>query len=165
MDKSDFSIRFSKEEDFSHLVSWLSEKETMRWFPMSNVQEVEDAAKHWISFCKKYSCLTAVYRGEPCGSANLNLNFCQKLQHQCILSIVVGEAYRNHGVGKRLLMELQRIAKENFFIELLHLEVYEHNPAIFLYSKLGFIEYGRHPHFIKESLGCYRNKILMQKLL
>ena len=58
----------------------------------------------------------------------------------------------------------EKLAKEEFHIELLHLEVYEGNPAIRLYERFGFVKYGEHPHFIKEE-GRYLSKILMQKLL
>ena len=56
------------------------------------------------------------------------------------------------------------LPKNNFDIELLHLEVYEGNPAIHLYQRLGFVQYGYQRHFIKQN-GQYLGKIMMQKAL
>ncbi|HSX04724.1 MAG TPA: GNAT family protein, partial [Rhabdochlamydiaceae bacterium] len=59
---------------------------------------------------------------------------------------------------------LMKLAKEKFNIELLHLEVYEHNPAVRLYKRLGFKEFGIQRHFIKED-DKYVGKIYMQRNL
>ena len=57
-----------------------------------------------------------------------------------------------------------KLAKNKFHIEVLHLEVYEGNPAKKLYDRLGFVQFGCHDHFIKEEQG-YLQKIFMQKQL
>ncbi|NGX26957.1 MAG: hypothetical protein K940chlam6_00884, partial [Chlamydiae bacterium] len=48
--------------------------------------------------------------------------------------------------------------------EMLHLEVYETNPAINLYRRLGFTEFGIQKKFIKED-GRYMGKIFMERPL
>ena len=53
-------------------------------------------------------------------------------------------------------------AKHTFGIQLLHLEVYEGNPAYNLYYRLGFRKYGKHEKFLKEADGSYHSKVLMQ---
>jgi putative acetyltransferase len=55
-------------------------------------------------------------------------------------------------------------AKNQFKIEILHLEVYAGNPAIRLYERMGFKEFGRQPKFIKMD-GEYIDKVMMQKEL
>jgi putative acetyltransferase len=89
----------------------------------------------------------------------------QKLAHTCLLSIIVSQEYRNRGIGTALLEELEKLAKNTFHIEILHLEVYEGNPAKKLYERMGFTPFGRHASFAKESDGSYRAKIFMQKNL
>ena len=42
------------------------------------------------------------------------------------------------------------LAKDQFRIELLHLQVYSENPAIHLYERMGFKEFGRQIAWIKE---------------
>ena len=59
---------------------------------------------------------------------------------------------------------MTKAAKNHFKIEILHLEVYQGNPAIRLYERLGFKEFGRQPKFIKIG-GEYLDKIMMQKEL
>ncbi|HSX04628.1 MAG TPA: N-acetyltransferase, partial [Rhabdochlamydiaceae bacterium] len=148
--KPEISIRFMLEEDAAFLTEWLLQPEVLQYFPMYDVREVEDAVKNWISYSKIQSGLTAEWNGVPCGIANLNIMPYKKLAHQCLLSIVVDEKHRGKGVGTALLEDLMKLAKEKFNIELLHLEVYEHNPAVRLYKRLGFKEFGIQRHFIKE---------------
>ena len=68
------------------------------------------------------------------------------------------------GIGRLLIEKLIELAKEKFKIRILHLEVYEGNPARKMYAKLGFVEFGRQEKFIKEK-GIYLAKIFMQKKL
>ena len=110
----------------------------------------EDAAKLWISYAKQQAVLTALWDGIPCGIANLYLQPYKKLAHQCLFAIIVDEKYRGKGVGTNLLNALILMAKNTFHIELLHLEVYEGNPARRLYERMGFKQYGIQRHFIKD---------------
>ena len=126
---------------------------------------MEDAARLWISYCKIGATLTALWDGTPCGLATLYISPFRKLAHQCLLAIIVADGYRNKGVGTKLMSDLMVLAKEQFKIELLHLEVYDGNPAVHLYKKLGFVEYGYQRHFVKEGENHYLGKIMMQKRL
>jgi putative acetyltransferase len=159
-----FQIRPSLDSDYPLLVTWLLEPGVMQWFPMDNLKEVEDAARIWLSYTRLGSCFTAEIDGIPCGSVLLNIYPFKKARHQCLLSIVVSESFRNQGVGKALIEFIEKVAFEKFGIELLHLEVYENNPAKRLYDRMGYIQYGVHPKFLKEENG-FKAKILMQKWL
>lgn len=156
------SIRLGEEEDKKYLIEWLLQPGVLQWFPLSDLREVEDAAQIWISFAKQNAVLTALWDGVPCGNATLYLQPYKKLAHQCLFAIIVDEKFRGKGVGTLLLNELMRVAKENHGIRLLHLEAYEGNPAVKLYRKLGFKEFGIQHRFVKEN-GGYQAKIMMQK--
>ncbi|HSX13636.1 MAG TPA: GNAT family N-acetyltransferase [Chlamydiales bacterium] len=158
------SIRDSFDSDQKCLVEWLSQKDVLKWFPLADIREIEDAARIWLSYSKLNAVLTALWDDEPCGIANLYIQPFKKLSHQCLFAIIVDEKYRGKGVGTKLLGSLIELAKTKFSIEILHLEVYEGNPAIGLYEKFGFTEYGRQQRFVKED-GQYLTKILMQKRL
>lgn len=162
--RSEVEIRFAIQEDEASLVSWLQEEEASRWFPLANQKEAEDAARIWVSYAKQKGVLSAEVEGKLCGIANLYIQPCKKLAHQCLMAIIVADSYRGQGVGTKLLERLIELAKESFRIRLLHLEVYEGNPAIHLYKRFGFEQYGTQRHFVKEKTG-YRAKILMQKTL
>ena len=161
---SGITIRMAEEADQKYLVEWLLQPGVLQWFPLNDLREIEDAARIWISYSKQNAVLTALWDGVPCGIANLYIQPFKKLAHQCLFAIIVDENYRGKGVGSRLLGDLIELAKDRFHLELLHLEVYEGNPAIRLYQKFGFVEYGRQKRFIKEDHG-YLSKVLMQKVL
>ncbi len=162
--KKALSFRPTHLEDASYLQAWLSEPGVLRWFPMIDAREVEDAVRIWVGYSKMLAGLTAEWEGKPCGMANLYIQPYKKLKHTSLFSIIVDQQYRNKGVGQALILELERWAKEKFAIEILHLEVYEGNPARRLYERLGYKYSGEQRHFIKED-GKYATKVFMQKEL
>ncbi len=164
MTKPELTIRLTRLEDASPLMQWLMDPKILSWFPMIDAREVEDAVRIWIGYSRMEAGLTAECNGEPCGMANLYIQPYKKLMHTCLLSIIVKESMRGKGIGAALLKELMQYAKEKFKIEILHLEVYEGNPAQRLYERLGFKAFGSQVHFIKEN-GKYLGKTFMQKQL
>lgn len=118
-----FTIRPATNDDFVLIKKWLLEPGVLSWFPMEAEKEVEDAAKIWVFYSNLGSCFIAEMNGEPCGSILLNLVNSAKTKHQCLISIIVSEKYRNQGIGKSLLEFIEKVAREKFNIELLHLEV------------------------------------------
>lgn len=161
-DAKELSFRVSEQADAPYLSSWLNDPEILTWYPMCNEREIEDSVRIWISYGNIGSAFTAVWNGVPCGMALLYIQPFKKLAHQALFAILVDKGFRNRGVGGRLIEELIRVGKEKFHLEMILLEVYEGNPAINLYRRLGFQEYGCQAHFIKE-MGKYRGKIFMQK--
>lgn len=160
----ELTIRPSLVEDTRFLAEWLSEPGILKWFPMQDKKEIDDAIRLWMGYIHYGSALTALWNGTPCGCINLYVQFCRKIAHQALFAIIVSKNFRKRGVGTALIQEMERFAKEKFKLEILQLEVYEGNPAISLYEKLGFTSFGIQTHFIKEN-GSYLGKIFMQKLL
>jgi RimJ/RimL family protein N-acetyltransferase len=157
-------LRYTEPEDAPYLKEWLLQPGVLRWFPMQELPEIEDAVKHWIGFSRFRCSLTAVYEGKPIGLSTLYLMPYRKVAHQCLFSIIVSEEFRGKGVGSLILNNIMHLAKEQFKIEYLYLEVYDGNPAIHLYNKFGFKQVGSQPHFIKEE-GGYVAKIIMERAL
>ncbi len=155
-------IRFAQKSDGKYLEKWLDES-VLQWFPMCNKAEVADAVNIWMSFTQYRAVLTAEIDKKPVGSALIYLQSYVKLAHQALFAIIIDKDYRGKGVGTTLINELIKIAKERFKLEILHLEVYETNPAIHLYERFGFKKYGVHKKFLKDQNGKYYDKILMQK--
>ena len=110
---------------------------------MEDEVEIDDAVMRWIAFYRYKCSLTIMKDGVPCGIATLYLQPYRKLAHQCEFGIIIGEHYRNKGIGSYLMSSIMHLAKDKFMIELLHLQVYENNPAINLYNRFGFKEFGR----------------------
>ena len=143
-------IRYTEPSDAKYLKEWLIDPSVGRWFPMADEVEIDDAVARWISFSRYKCSLTATIDGKPCGISTLYLQPYRKLAHQCEFGIIVGDSFRNQGVGTQLLKNVIHLAKETFHIELLHLQVYAGNPAMRLYSRFGFEEFGRQNQWIKE---------------
>lgn len=156
-------IRFTNDSDREALFSWFHQEGMLRWYPMSTDWELEDAIKQIWQNIPHGVVITATLDEEPVGIANLYLQSFQKISHQSLFAIIVKKDCQGKGIGTALLTELIEIAKRKE-IELLHLEVYEGNPAIRLYERLGFERFGEEKNFIKED-GKYFSKILMQKWL
>ncbi len=157
-------VRYTEIEDAKYLKEWLMESDTLRWFPMEDEIEIDDAVIRWIAF-HRYKCsLTITKDGVPCGLATLYLQPYRKLAHQCEFGIIVGMAYRNMGLGSYLMNSIMHLAKEKFKIELLHLQVYAENPAMNLYKRFGFKEFGRQNSWIKEK-DRYVGRVFMERFL
>lgn len=158
-------IRYTELSDAKYLREWLHEPGVLRWFPMADDIEIDDAVSRWVGFSRYKCSLTAVRDGVPCGIATLYLQPYRKLAHQCEFGIIVGGDNRNLGLGTLLINSLAHLAKETFKIELLHLQVYADNPAKRLYARLGFKEFGTQHGWIKESDGTFTGRTFMEKNL
>lgn len=158
------TIRYTVPQDLEYLKTWLSDPEVVDWFPMANDLEIDDAARRWISFCRVKSSLTAELNGRPVGIVTLYLQIYKKLMHQSEFGVIVAPGTRNLGIGTFLLNSVMKLAKEQFSIELLHLQVYAENPAIRLYKRMGFKEFGRQSHWIKSD-NRYVGRIFMERFL
>lgn len=156
-------VRYTEVSDEPYLREWFSDPTILRWFPMAEPVEIEDTVQRWIGFSRFRCSLTAVYEGKPCGLATLYLMPYRKIAHQCQFGMIVKKEYRGKGVGSVLLNNLIHLAKEYFKIELLHLEVYYGNPAINLYKRFGFKEFGSQDRWVKESNGEYVGRIFMER--
>ena len=158
------TMRYTVPSDADYLKAWLLDPEVSTWFPMANEFEIEDAVRRWISFSRVNSSLTAELNGKPCGIVTLYVQAYKKLIHQSEFGIIVASGMRNKGIGSFLMRSMMRLAKEQFHLELVHLQVYAENPAIRLYKRFGFREFGRQTHWIKES-DRYVGRIFMERFL
>jgi len=84
-----------------------------------------------------------------------------RLKHTAGLGVFVKKQYRNQGIGSELMKELETQAKK-MGVEILYLEVYGVSPAVRLYERLGYQEYGRLPGGIMYR-GEYVDRVSMYK--
>ena len=164
-EKHPAQIRFTEIADGKFLKEWLEDDGVNRWFPMYDAPEIEDAVQRWVGFSRYRCSLTAVIDGVPKGIATLYLQPYRKLAHQCEFGIIVAPDSRNQGVGNFLLEQLEKLAKETFKIELIHLQVYQDNPAKHLYERRGYKTFGNQSRWIKEINGTYTGRTFMEKSL
>ncbi|MBN2335595.1 N-acetyltransferase [Candidatus Bathyarchaeota archaeon] len=71
-----------------------------------------------------------------------------RLRHTAGVGVFVKKEYRGQGIGSEMMRELERQAA-TLDAEILYLEVYGISPAVELYRRLGYVEYGRLPGGIK----------------
>lgn len=161
---SGIEVRYTEPSDAKYLKEWLLEPSIQRWFPMDDEVEIDDAVMRWIAFYRYKCSLTILKDGIPCGIATLYLQPYRKLAHQCEFGIIVGQGFRNQGIGTYLMNSIIHLAKEKFKIELLHLQVYAENPAMNLYKRFGFKEFGRQNSWIKER-DRYVGRVFMERFL
>lgn len=157
-------VRYTEPEDGKYLKEWLMDGSVRRWFPMADEVEIEDAVMRWIAFYRFKCSLTITKDGVPCGIATLYLQPYRKLAHQCEFGIIIGHDFRNMGIGSYLMNSIMHLAKEKFKIELIHLQVYAENPAMNLYKRFGFKEFGRQDAWIKEE-NRYVGRVFMERFL
>lgn len=158
-------LRYTELEDAKYLKAWLMDSSVGCSFPMVDEMEDEDALLRWISFYRFKCSLTLLKEGVPCAIATLYLQPYRRLAHQCEFGIVVGGEYRNRGIGSYLMSCIMHLAKEKFNIKLIHLQVCEDNPAIRLYQRFGFKEFGRQNGWIQEENGRLRARVFMERVL
>ena len=92
-------------------------------------------------------------------------NHARRLKHRTSLGIVLYLEYTGLGIGRIMIEEVCKIAKENG-IEQVELEVAANNRnAISLYEKLGFEKIATLPNNMKYSDGTYTDVHFMVKYL
>src|ERR1700690_346536 len=92
------TFRDTLPEDAPPLAEWLNDPQILRWFPMCDIREIEDAVRVWISYSRIGAGITALWDGQPCGMANLYIQPYKKQVHTCLFSIIVKEGMRGKGI-------------------------------------------------------------------
>lgn len=109
--------------------------------------------------------LIGMLDGKHIGNCSLMGNHARRLKHRISLGIVLYLEYTGLGIGRIMIEEVCKIAKENG-IEQIELEVAANNRnAISLYEKLGFEKIATLPNNMKYSDGTYTDVHFMVKYL
>lgn len=109
--------------------------------------------------------LIGMLDGKHVGNCSLMGNHARRLKHRTSLGIVLYLEYTGLGIGRIMIEEVCKIAKDNG-IEQVELEVAANNiNAISLYEKLGFENVGTLPNNMKYSDGTYTDVHFMVKYL
>ena len=132
--------------------------ERIHAFSHRNISEVKNSAEYFFS--RPEQVIVAELDSEVIGLAQLDIDPFKKLSHNAFFCLLVSKEHRNKGVGTAIMKELIEIARSKFNVKTLFLDVSEGNPAIRLYDRLGFMQCGCEPRFLKSGLS-FVNKIIM----
>ena len=144
-----FDLRYTEPSDEKCLAEWLKDPEVLKWFPMSEGKELENALQVWMGFSRHRCCLTAIWDNRPVGMGILLLMPYRKVAHHCLSKLVVDPKLRNKGIGGALIKNLKHLAKEFFRIEWIQMEIFAGNSVISLFKKHNFYEMFRQEDFAK----------------
>ena len=133
-----YDLRFSFLIDENFLLEVLNDEETMKWFPPSSESDVKIFARNWAGFARYSASLTAIYGKETIGMVTLFLMPYVKVAHLAMVYIVVKKGYRNKGVGRSLLKNINHLARTKFKLESLHVEIFEGCPLEHVLPKVGY---------------------------
>lgn len=167
-------IRKITTDDATQMLEYIIEVSKSAPYILREQSEFEnlsvDAEKKWIeSFLSNQErniLLVAINNGRIIGSAECVGQDAKRIRHVGEIGLSVHPDFRGQGIGKQLMVEIEKWAKENACIENLQLEVMpENTPALKLYKSMNYIEQGRKIKAIKFSDGCYSDLVLMYKLL
>jgi ribosomal protein S18 acetylase RimI-like enzyme len=156
-------LRWGDLDDLLELHNELIEEEAMIGGdqPMTREQQVDRHADLMKNVEKGQSVVViAETEGKLVGMTNAR-NRGGRLRHTAGLGIFVKKGYRDRGIGSEMMRELETQAGKAG-VEVLYLEVYSISPAVELYRRLGYTEYGRLPGGIKYR-GEYVDAVSMYK--
>jgi ribosomal protein S18 acetylase RimI-like enzyme len=157
------NLRPTIKEDRDFLVELFKEEGVLSGFPMTTSVEVEDSCTFWIDMAIKGYGFTCLIDNQIAGMVVLYIPLYSKLSKASLFSIVVSKEFRRQNVATKLIEAIEHLGVKTYGLSIIHLEVYEKNePAIALYKKLGYKQYGIQEKFIKEN-DVYYSKILMEK--
>jgi L-amino acid N-acyltransferase YncA len=156
-------LEWSDLDDILELINELIEEEAMIGDdkPTTRDQQVDRHADRMKDVESGRSVvIIAEADGKAVGMANARKRG-GRLRHTAGLGVFVRRTHRNQGIGSEMMRELETRAK-NMGVEVLYLEVYSISPAVDLYRRLGYTEYGKLPGGFKYR-GEYVDMISMYK--
>ena len=136
---SRIAIRPATVEDCGLILGFIRELALYERAPEAVVATEADLRRHGFGPEPRFEALIATLDGEPVGMALFHSRFSTWLGAPTLYleDIFVREAARGHGVGRRLMARLARIARERGWGRI-DFHVLDWNPARNFYRKLGF---------------------------
>jgi GNAT superfamily N-acetyltransferase len=133
------TVRFAASEDCGLILDFIRELALYERAPEAVVATEDDLRRHGFGPQPRFEALIAEIDGAPAGMALFHPRFSTWLGQPTLFleDIVVREAARGHGVGRRLIARLASIALERGWGRI-DFHVLDWNPARNFYRKMGF---------------------------
>lgn len=163
-----YTLRSPETSDADKMIAYLKATAAETEYGLSYPEEMNFTTKDEEDFIANYaadkgSIMITVFDGESLvGNASLSCVMeRKKTLHRATFGMAILESEWGQGLGKKILTELIKFAKEAGY-EFLELEVASTNhKAVELYKKLGFSVYGERPCSLKLRNGEYYDELLM----
>ncbi|MFJ7736447.1 GNAT family N-acetyltransferase [Lysinibacillus sp. NPDC097287] len=166
------TIRLAEINDAARILEIQKDVITEEQFLMTTIDEFNqslEGKKEWIQerLINEYeTILVAEIDNSIVGWLVFRAPVRKRIAHTGTFGMMMDKQYRGQGIGKKLLQELLKWAKENPLIEKVCLGVFSTNEnAIAFYKDMGFIEEGRKINEIKLSDHEYVDDVLMYKFV
>lgn len=163
-----YTLRSPELADAEQMIAYLQTTAEETEFGLSYPEELNFTIKDEEDFISNYTAnkgsimISAFDNERLVGNASLSCVMDRKKTlHRATFGIAILKSDWGQGLGKKILTELIKFAKQAGY-ELLELEVASTNTtAINLYKKLGFVVYGERDHSLKLKNGEYSGELLM----
>lgn len=154
-------IRYTVLEDEPYLLSWLQDKNNLQWFPISDGDEVKEAAKNWIAYSKFKCSLTTTVDNQPAAIGTLFLMPYRKVAHHCMFYLLVDSKLQKKGLGRSMLKNLLNLARNYFRLESVYAEIFNDCPITKLLEENKFEFIIQQNHFLKDNT-TYKSRIILE---
>ncbi len=133
-------VREAAEADAELIVHFVRELAKFEKEPVETVRlTATEVLRDAFGLSPKFEVLIAEFKATPVGMALFFENYSTWTARPglWIEELFVEEQYRRHGIGRRLLSEVARLARERSYGRV-ELSALKWNPAIAFYRRLGF---------------------------
>ena len=133
------TIRFATADDCALILDFIRELALYERAPEAVVATEAQLREHGFGPQPRFEALIAELDGAPAGMALFHPRFSTWTGTPTVYleDLVVREAARGHGVGRRLMARLAKLALERGWVRI-DFQVLDWNPARGFYRKLGF---------------------------
>lgn len=163
-EEDEFDIRFSYYTDENFLREAMEDPEVRKWYPPSTDSDVQVFIRNWAGFARYKCSLTAVYKGETVGMATIFLMPYVKVSHLAMVYVIVKRPFQGMGVGTSLIKNINHLAKTNFNLVSVHMEIYGDCAIIPLLEKLQYKEVIAQKNFVEVDGKLESRKIMERDL-
>lgn len=130
--------------------------ENMKWFRQDH--RISFLEQLWWFFTNTMDS-SVIWDGEERVGV-VALSHIDRIAKKCEFSIMISDKHKKMGHGKKAMKELLDYAFNGLGMNQVYSDVFEGNPAIKMYKKMGFKVYGIFPHWYLKS-GEYVTSVLI----
>lgn len=167
------TILSPREEDINGVIEYLKisagETEFILRYPEEcdkYTYEAEKALFERKNASEDAAMLICIVDGKVAGNCGIQFSSQLKLRHRAGIAIALCKEYWNLGIGTRMFEEMEKLALNKPYVQILELDFVEGNTrARALYEKMGFKIIGRRPSAICLKDGTLLDEYMMQKKL